>query len=105
MPALDFRLNTLPKVNRIRLPHPGWPPGPASILNQISDSLGIPFRFLFHARRSRTASRRVWLVGLPWQVGAVTCTVPANTEETPNVETLRHAGNPHARPPRKSPDA
>ena len=51
--AIDLRLNPFPKINRIRLPHPGWPPSlPASILNQISDSLGIPFRFLFHARRS-----------------------------------------------------
>jgi hypothetical protein len=34
------------------LPIPGWPPIPASILNQTFDSLGIPFRFLFQARRS-----------------------------------------------------
>ena len=52
--AIDLRLNPFPKINRIRLPHPCWPPSiPASILNQTSDSLGIPFRFLFHARRSR----------------------------------------------------
>jgi hypothetical protein len=51
--AIDLRLNPFPKINRIRLPHPCWPPSlPASILNQTSDSLGIPFRFLFHARRS-----------------------------------------------------
>jgi hypothetical protein len=53
--AIDLRLNPFPKINRIRLPHPCWPPSiPASILNQTSDSLGIPFRFLFHARRSRS---------------------------------------------------
>ena len=54
--AIDLRLNPFPKINRIKLPHPCWPPSlPASILNQISDSLGIPFRFLFHARCSREA--------------------------------------------------
>ena len=51
--ALHLRLNTLPKVNRIRSSHPGWPPAPASTLNQNYGSLGIPFRFLFQARRSR----------------------------------------------------
>src|SRR5579883_2418148 len=41
------------------LPHACWPPSsPASILNQIFDSLGIPFRFLFQARRSSAASPR-----------------------------------------------
>src|SRR5262249_40386568 len=39
--------NPLPKVNRIRLSHPCWPPYPASILNQTSDSLGIPFDSYF----------------------------------------------------------
>src|SRR4029077_6006476 len=53
LPACDLSPNTLPKVNRIRLPHPCWPPCPVSILNQISDSLGIPFRFRLIARRSR----------------------------------------------------
>ena len=52
LPALNFGLNAFPKVNRIWLSHPYWPPCPASILNQTSDSLGIPFRFLFQARRS-----------------------------------------------------
>src|SRR5262249_35393818 len=45
--ARDLRLNPLPKVNRIRLSHPCWPPYPASILNQTSDSLGIPFDSYF----------------------------------------------------------
>ena len=52
LPALHFGLNALPKVNRIGLSHPYWPPYPASILNQTFDSLGIPFRFLFQARCS-----------------------------------------------------
>src|SRR3984893_6624314 len=59
LPVLYLRLNPLPKVNRIRLSHPCWPPFPASILNQTSASLGIPFRFLFHARGSSQALRQV----------------------------------------------
>ena len=59
LPALNFGLNAFPKVNRIWLSHPYWPPGPASILNQTSDSLGIPFRFLFQARRSRGICSRL----------------------------------------------
>jgi hypothetical protein len=55
VPAL---LHALPKVNRIRLAHPGWLPYPASILNPASASLGIPFRFLFLARGSREIWRR-----------------------------------------------
>jgi hypothetical protein len=64
--AIDLRLNPFPKINRIRLPHPCWPPSiPASILNQTSDSLGIPFRFLFHARRSRAKSTLIESTGIP----------------------------------------
>src|SRR5919106_313364 len=59
LPTPNGRLDTFPKVNRVRLSHPYWPPCPASILNQISDSLGIPFRFLFQARRSSPREPRV----------------------------------------------
>ena len=58
LPALNFRLNTLPKVNRIRLSHPCWPPFPSQHLESEFRSLGIPFQFLFQARRSRTRGKR-----------------------------------------------
>src|SRR3954454_803535 len=44
-PALDRGYHTLAKVQRIRLPHPCWPPTPASMVNQKQADLGIPNRF------------------------------------------------------------
>jgi hypothetical protein len=44
--------DALPKLDRMCFPHACWPLIPASILNQISVSLGIPIRFPFPARRS-----------------------------------------------------
>jgi hypothetical protein len=63
---LDLRLNPFPQLDRMWLPHACWPPSPASILNQISNPLGIPIRFLFLARCSSLSPGGE---GLPMRLG------------------------------------
>ena len=45
--------HTLTKINRIRLCQPCWPPSPASMLNQIRPTRGIPNRIGLMSSRSR----------------------------------------------------
>jgi hypothetical protein len=58
-PALQNRpYRALPKIHRIRLSHPYWPPFPARTVNQNSADSGIPPRFSPNSSRSSLVQER-----------------------------------------------
>src|SRR5260370_6936338 len=64
--------HTLMKINRIRLCHPCWPPSPASMLNQIRPTRGIPNRIgLMSSRSSRLAGVTRGHMLTPWRIQAM----------------------------------